>query len=1715
MTLLEKDITSPDPNAPYIDWTKKRNGAVYYDARDSLYYAVLVDNFIGRGSNGTRVESPADRLYRLLGYEAIRNFLSKELDTWKASNTEMDTWLNSEIFKLAGYNYPTRQSAPNKARFAITPENYVMILEKMKKKAETETTATETTTTETTTTEPAPATIRWITIDPSELDTMFEDLNKTLDTVGRAYECAYRNGTYNVPNLRFGTRIKKVKKFQAKINEIIFQKAGMKKKHIKAIALRHSSLDNKASFDQIWTKHSFTEEWMQVKTGAKNMGKKDPFNDPATINFILNAPEIARDFLSEKPKDYKTFIEQYYVPTPNFPQADPLDPLQGASTLLGAFGSNGTGAPSCAANFAGSFLETVPGNQVSGQLTKYSDCIEKLDTATYYDPKGRKELEAILNDTRLSNRRVADALMTSVDTMDPIVDQIRINIEESKNLGELYVKVLDPLGVEGIAKLLASGAALQLKCLTLDVAVKQICLSALEMTTKVQIYELYKNVVWDSKTEGLYAPTEFTLAWDFYSSFALPIPPLDAVNPETFTAPPGSNIPAEKPQLSIGIPSLSTDPSVPMIRASFINMIEQDLVSPYSMIEEILNTPMLGGAGILGVALGINSFNFKFKIGKIAPMTMPYIPPIIIPSLGDLAKLVIEFAKQALERAATEIAKALMIKVLDTVFGFCDDPLIADNILGSSANTILNVMRGEICSPQATDDEVAETMKQLLDSFSVWEVNSTQERPNAGDVRDFAETASRSTSPQELINLLNGTASESTIQQVSESVQAMSNNRVKEALSSDSALENLFASLGTLINRNALQAQKDLGSLLNTPKSPEICADPFQIVAEDEATRAALLAKGLNEDQIAKQMTDATDRALARIGDLAKTLLSPSAAMGMESGMPIKQTPSGPVINPVSTDPTKDDGLFPMEDESTKDFNSLLFDSTYNSLDSLVMQDLMVGNPLNMFSKGFLDMILSSNNGRGYMRISGELIDADGELKYSDLQKEIPQYVSGLFTSLANPEDFLEVTNDSITAIYSGPEEPAATGSPAPPPITTIIYQMSGPIFINYNSNGLGSLEHVVNITYSPTANATDIIADVSPDSNNPKNILANWCAGSLTDHLTSDDENSTEREAFIEGTREYIANHFHKEIIQNILNTYFHQSVDIVENSNIEAWTYGNAEPKEPDLVELEDDQGSFYIRACTQDYKGWMNVYDNAIPVSTSPTREVPLFNFVDIKQESQNYYDTVPEDTRTQISILGLKKYAEPPFARINTRINNAMLAGLNSATCRLSLYDSLIKGSAFFRIYSMSEKNYGDVFLSYMVDSIIQEVLDESLKLGTFNLKPLGIQGYYYLFLEQVVQSYSNMVNTGLISPTAQAQQSLRTLNEKLQANWKLDIKSIARVPKFKEFIDSSLPDIKIILSQIISIQMEKVTEATSRVYQPRVEDLNKNILESWLEGGTKSSDFGLNPPGPLTLPTSLSDPFLKSGDLDFPFIFQRYIRLVNAAGSSTVVNIDDLDEDLVNKNVEFFVGNQISLYMPLDYINEFNTKTQSYIKSSLEAKFDSSKSFISADKDGNTRYLIPLFSKELESTATEVSTMPGTTQTDLSDLILNSGEFEALFKISVPMSGLLSFATIYTIENFVESLAIKKRDQGFQAFRFWNGDTFAMSKEYLRKMSQQAYYARSIEYINQIALDLSSPSINADAVLGIGKSAVEARLLSKLPKWKRKKRRPAPPDVCED
>jgi len=117
-----------------------------------------------------------------------------------------------------------------------------------------------------------------------------------------------------------------------------------------------------------------------------------------------------------------------------------------------------------------------------------------------------------------------------------------------------------------------------------------------------------------------------------------------------------------------------------------------------------------------------------------------------------------------------------------------------------------------------------------------------------------------------------------------------------------------------------------------------------------------------------------------------------------------------------------------------------------------------------------------------------------------------------------------------------------------------------------------------------------------------------------------------------------------------------------------------------------------------------------------------------------------------------------------------------------------------------------------------------------------------------------------------------------------------------------------------------------------------------------------------------------------------------------------------------------------------------------------------------------------------------------------------------------MKDILSFLTIYTIENFIESLgAIDKRDDGLSEFALWDGDTFQTSKKYLKEMTQQSYYARDSGYINQIQSDASKQYLDmADSLQAGMTGQILNSALKNLPRWKRKKQRPVPPgtDPCE-
>ena len=86
---------------------------------------------------------------------------------------------------------------------------------------------------------------------------------------------------------------------------------------------------------------------------------------------------------------------------------------------------------------------------------------------------------------------------------------------------------------------------------------------------------------------------------------------------------------------------------------------------------------------------------------------------------------------------------------------------------------MMNILKNEVCSPNATPDEVSQTVKSFLDSFSVWETSNQDSIPSSGDVHELMEATSEVMSPQEMIDVLNGSASDATYANLREAVNSM------------------------------------------------------------------------------------------------------------------------------------------------------------------------------------------------------------------------------------------------------------------------------------------------------------------------------------------------------------------------------------------------------------------------------------------------------------------------------------------------------------------------------------------------------------------------------------------------------------------------------------------------------------------------------------------------------------------------------------------------------------------------------------------------------------------------------------------------------------------------------------------------------------------------------------------------------------------------------
>lgn len=1200
-----------------------------------------------------------------------------------------------------------------------------------------------------------------------------------------------------------------------------------------------------------------------------------------------------------------------------------------------------------------------------------------------------------------------------------------------------------------------------------------------------------------------------------------------------------------------------------------------------------LGAPTLGGLDI-GSSLGVPSvtgrgFSPDFKLGapdvkdfykknlnrkkpRLNDLTLPFIPEIPTIGLGDLGKIAVKIAIQKLEIEAMKIAKKLLKKVIDAIFTGNFPPSI-DDILGSNSDAVRDVLKNQLLQPGASDDTTNAAVNNLLDAFSIWD--PTESVPTDKDLGDFLDNLSNALSNQQIIDLFNGRANDKTLCDVR---QAM-NDDMSKALSSNGDIDNMFASIGTLLDRNSLQAQKDLDDLLNAPGAT---ADLCKLSPDEERARRlireALGNKSIPPEEADKQAEADKGRLLDDLGDLVKALADPEGILTNTGQIPTKA---------VSNDPRKpEDGIFPMLDEETKQAIDDMFDNISNILNALVITDLTTGDPNNLTSNGFLDMVLADNSGRSFYRVLPDLL-IDGPEFEQEIIDGVPRFVNDHFMSW-HPAFGMEpydpppprtdytvygephlVSKDSKRISNLPSNMQSANGSVLNTTFTRdyikSLYQNTDSHFkldvkfeigkelvikeyeqdrywhkdakedqkkkkkrkeyYAWTGNGKSddpglsfslSEKTTVEVVYPVEPEIDDFLTEITvpkPSSANffgssgkesrpPYDIFADWLVSAFESTVIPAFQGTDIVKQFSSDLKSVTKNVIYEDIVHSIT-----KDINSKIANNQRGWyaipvgqkyvSEGIGVPTQVPLDPAIYGEDAFYIDYISEtDEDGeeigpsnWIELYLAAAPMDIFGKKD-PLFDFIDLAKDTKEYFDVMPDDIRLESpNVLTLD---EPPFCRINSRINNAGLAGMIPSVVRLSLYEALLKGTPAFQMFAMNQNNCKSMFVSYIVDKIIKEIRIESEKVRKIYPDTLGFKGYYYIFLEQTVQTYANLINLGFEVATPDIELAFDTIKANL-LNWD---SGDDRNVNFKLFIDEQLPSIKRVLAAIVRNELEVVFQKTRLIYRPAYCNLLHYALNNSDFIANNEADLGPRPNPPwIGTVESL-------GSNGKPLAIEKYIKLISrSTGEVTYCNQEQAvnilsylpGEQPEGGEKEGFSTDSTVVGPAIDPGKLSKFEVFGGLRLSTVIHRNEWQALSSGDFN-----VLPMVYSEIPFNADQVKNFDAYWAGQILGDMWDTTEFKVLFERCFPISDIFASRTIYIIESLVESLTDRKLTGALGVissnffkipteFDLWNGRMFETSRKYLKSTIQQYYYGRTSSYVEETFDEITASTKASNAV----------------------------------
>ena len=319
------------------------------------------------------------------------------------------------------------------------------------------------------------------------------------------------------------------------------------------------------------------------------------------------------------------------------------------------------------------------------------------------------------------------------------------------------------------------------------------------------------------------------------------------------------------------------------------------------------------------------------------PVNIQYIKQRIWEFLREVAEEMIFITKLLVIKAIIDIIVRLICLAL-TALGAA----LTDLLTGS--NSLMDILKNELCGAGAKDEAIEESITGLLDTFSGPE-GSCLETMDPSEIGDFIDSISATLLQTEMLDLLQGTASPDVLEMVSQLAALSGSPCVAELFSDPNNVADLFRNLGNMVDLSELENL--VNQLEGDPiyVSPNICADPLALESLDKIRCYLLSGKGLTEEECQEEIDKLKNQALDDLGALADILHG--------------NGPSSPPTDSTGPNPCgPEDGIYPYNSPAALSAQAALTDAMFEDLAIAHSRDLLGAG-------GFLTMVLSDTNGKG------------------------------------------------------------------------------------------------------------------------------------------------------------------------------------------------------------------------------------------------------------------------------------------------------------------------------------------------------------------------------------------------------------------------------------------------------------------------------------------------------------------------------------------------------------------------------------------------------------------------------------------------------------------------------------------------------------------------------------------------------------------------------